>query len=75
MNLAFCNDQRSRQMTLTSFGERPLEGGAYGYLKLKLLERFLRDSPAGAVMGSHIQAPRDVTGKLALGIDRWQENA
>jgi hypothetical protein len=35
MTLAFCNDQRSRQMTLTSFVERPLEGGGYGYLKLK----------------------------------------
>lgn len=75
MNLALDDDQRCPQMTLTSYAERPLEGGGYGYLKLKLLERFLRDSRAGAVMGSDLGALRASTAKSALGIDPRQEDA
>lgn len=72
---AFCDVQCRRQMTLVPYGERPLEGGRYKYLEQYSLERYVRDSRSGTVMGSHLEALQDMIALSALGIAPWQEDA
>ncbi|MFC0598278.1 acyl-CoA dehydrogenase family protein [Streptomyces palmae] len=43
--------------------------GGHGFLRANPLERHYRDARAGAVMGSNLDALRDMIGKAALGLD------
>ncbi|MGW7278125.1 acyl-CoA dehydrogenase family protein [Streptomyces sp. NPDC054844] len=43
--------------------------GGHGFLRTNPLERHYRDARAGAVMGSNLDALRDMIGKAALGLD------
>lgn len=47
--------------------------GGQGYLKQNPLERYFRDSRAGAVMGANLEVLRDMIAKSALGMDPRQE--
>jgi hypothetical protein len=75
MTLAFCDDQRRRQMTLKPYAERALEGGWYEDLKQYSLERYFRDSRSGTVMESHLAALHDMKALSALWIVPWREDA
>lgn len=48
--------------------------GGRAFLKSAPLERYFRDSRAGAVMGSNLEVLRDTIAKSALGIDPRQED-
>lgn len=48
--------------------------GGQGYQKKFPLERYFRDSRAGAVMGSNLEVLRDMIAKSALGMDPRQQD-
>jgi alkylation response protein AidB-like acyl-CoA dehydrogenase len=48
--------------------------GGQGYQRKFPLERYFRDSRAGAVMGANLEALRDMIGKSALGMDPRQQD-
>jgi alkylation response protein AidB-like acyl-CoA dehydrogenase len=47
--------------------------GGQGYLRKLPVERYFRDSRAGAVMGANLEVLRDMVGKSVLGLDPRQD--